>query len=231
AEDVIKPEDAEDDGIPLVMPEMAGRHGAVPKLIRARSLSEEAKQIAGQLKSFHFEGRAWRDMAVLYCAHFIGDEIVKGLQQGNIPFERLEKGSSRKYKAGEDSVKLMTMHASKGLEFPIVAIAGLGHMPYRPDQEADDARLLYVAMTRATESLVLTAVRPVCLSRSGRSGRRRREQRLMLYAVSGRGIHDDADQRQRHKRHGEDIQDESAGCDSPCVGTGTERLCGHEAGL
>ena len=157
AEDVIKPEDAEDDGIPLVMPEMAGRHGAVPKLIRARSLSEEAKQIAGQLKSFHFEGRAWRDMAVLYCAHFIGDEIVKGLQQGNIPFERLEKGSSRKYKAGEDSVKLMTMHASKGLEFPIVAIAGLGHMPYRPDQEADDARLLYVAMTRATESLVLTA--------------------------------------------------------------------------
>jgi len=157
AEDVIKPEDAEDDGIPLVMPEMAGRHGAVPKLIRARSLSEEAKQIAGQLKSFHFEGRVWRDMAVLYCAHFIGDEIVKGLQQANIPFERLEKGSSRKYKAGEDSVKLMTMHASKGLEFPIVAIAGLGHMPYRPDQEADDARLLYVAMTRATERLVLTA--------------------------------------------------------------------------
>ena len=49
------------------------------------------------------------------------------------------------------------MHASKGLEFPIVAISGLGHMPYRAEQEADDARLLYVAMTRATDRLVLTA--------------------------------------------------------------------------
>ena len=150
AEDVIRPEEAEEDGIPLVKPEMAGRRGTVPKLIRARSLSDEAKQIAAQVKSFNSDGQAWRDMAVLYCAHFIGDEVVKALQQASIPFERLEKGSSRKYKAGEDSVKVMTMHASKGLEFPIVAIAGLGHMPYRAEQEADDARLLYVAMTRAT---------------------------------------------------------------------------------
>ncbi len=157
AEDVIRPEEAEEDGIPLVKPEMAGRHGAAPKLIRARSLSEEAQHIAAQLKAFGLEGRAWRDMAVLYCAHFIGDEIVAALQQAYVPFERLEKGSSRKYKAAENSVKVMTMHASKGLEFPIVAIAGVGHMPYRAEQEADDARLLYVAMTRATERLVLTA--------------------------------------------------------------------------
>lgn len=157
AEDVIRPEDAEEDGIPLVKPEMAGRHGAAPKLIRARSLGDEAKQIAAQLKSFNADGQPWKDMAVLYCANFIGDEVAAALQQAKIPFERLEKGSSRKYKAGEDSVKLMTMHASKGLEFPVVAIAGLGHMPYRAEQEADDARLLYVAMTRATERLVLTA--------------------------------------------------------------------------
>lgn len=96
-------------------------------------------------------------MAVLYPANFIGDEIVKAFAAANIPHERLEKGASRKYKAHEDSVKVMTMHASKGLEFPIVAICGLGHMPYRADQEVDDARLLYVAMTRATERLVLTA--------------------------------------------------------------------------
>lgn len=96
---------------------------------------------------------------MLYCAHFIGDEVVKALQDAGIPYERLEKGGSRKYKIGEDTVKLMTMHASKGLEFPVVAIAGLGHMPYRLEQQADDARLLYVAMTRATERLVLTTSR------------------------------------------------------------------------
>lgn len=157
AEDVIKPEEAEDDGIPLVKPEMAGRHGAVPKLIRARSWADEGRQIAIQLRALNSEGKLWKEMAVLFYSNRIGDEVVAALQQANIPFERLEKGNSRKYKAGEDSVKVMTMHASKGLEFPVVAIAGLGHMPYRAEQEAEDARLLYVAMTRATERLVLTA--------------------------------------------------------------------------
>jgi superfamily I DNA/RNA helicase len=49
------------------------------------------------------------------------------------------------------------LHSSKGLEFPIVAIAGLGFMPYKEEEAADDARLLYVAMTRATEHLLMTA--------------------------------------------------------------------------
>jgi Superfamily I DNA and RNA helicases len=157
AEGVIRPEDAGDDGIPVVKPEMAGRHGPRPKLIRAHSIADEARQIAAQLKSFKAQGRSWRDMAVLYHANFIGDEIAAGLRQAGIPFERLEKGSSRKYKVNDDSVKLMTMYQSKGLEFPVVAIAGLGHLAYRPEQEEEDARLLYVAMTRATEALVLTA--------------------------------------------------------------------------
>jgi superfamily I DNA/RNA helicase len=158
AADVLQPEDSGEDGVPLVKPEMAGRHGSAPRLIRADSLRGEADVIAKQLQEVHDAGTPWKDMAVLYHAHFIGDEIVTAFQQAQIPFERLEKGgASRKYNAGQDSVKVMTMHASKGLEFPVVAIAGLGHMAHRSEQESDDARLLYVAMTRATEKLFLTA--------------------------------------------------------------------------
>lgn len=160
AEDVLQPEDRDEDDIPLVKPEMAGRHGAVPKLLRADSVHGEAEEIGRELQSAHDSGTPWKDMAVLFPAHFVGDEVATVFQKAKIPYERLEKNSaSRKYKAAEDSVKIMTMHASKGLEFPIVAISGLGFMPYRPDQAADDARLLYVAMTRATESLVMTASR------------------------------------------------------------------------
>lgn len=54
------------------------------------------------------------------------------------------------------SLKLMTMHTSKGLEFPVVFIPGLGYLPNPHGEVADDARLLYVAMTRAIEMLVLT---------------------------------------------------------------------------
>jgi superfamily I DNA/RNA helicase len=50
----------------------------------------------------------------------------------------------------------MTMHASKGLEFPVVALPGVGNMPEAGESEADEARLFYVAATRATETLYIT---------------------------------------------------------------------------
>ena len=60
-------------------------------------------------------------------------------------------------------VWLMTMHAAKGLEFPVVVIAGLeeGLFPHSraSDEEADldeERRLCYVAMTRAQSRLVLS---------------------------------------------------------------------------
>jgi len=64
-----------------------------------------------------------------------------------------------------DRVSLLTMHAAKGLEFSVVFVAGVeeGLMPFSfPDaaedaaQEAEEARLLYVAMTRAGDRLVLS---------------------------------------------------------------------------
>ena len=161
AKDVIEPEQAEDDGVPLVKPETAGRHGPAPKLIRALSLKHEAHLLAKELRALQTTTRVpWRDMAVLYPASFIGEEVVAALRAANIPFEWLQSSvTARTYNAAEDSVKVMTMHSSKGLEFPAVAIAGMGHLPYRRNQEADDARLVYVAMTRATERLVITASR------------------------------------------------------------------------
>ena len=50
----------------------------------------------------------------------------------------------------------MTIHSSKGLEFPMVIIAGLGFMPVKNLDVMSEAKLLYVAMTRSTEKLLLT---------------------------------------------------------------------------
>jgi superfamily I DNA/RNA helicase len=62
-----------------------------------------------------------------------------------------------------EKVSLMTMHAAKGLEFPVVFIAGCekGYIPFErgEDKETDineERRLFYVAMTRAKERLYLT---------------------------------------------------------------------------
>ncbi len=62
-----------------------------------------------------------------------------------------------------EKVSLMTMHAAKGLEFPVVFLAGCeqGFMPFerndrKPTDVAEERRLFYVAMTRAMERLYLT---------------------------------------------------------------------------
>lgn len=54
-----------------------------------------------------------------------------------------------------DTVKFLTMHSCKGLEFPLVAIPGAGLMGADEKRKEEDARLLYVAMTRATRELIV----------------------------------------------------------------------------
>ena len=60
------------------------------------------------------------------------------------------------------AVRLMTLHASKGLEFPVVFLAGVrqGMLPMetphgRPTDREEERRLMYVGMTRAKDELIL----------------------------------------------------------------------------
>ena len=47
------------------------------------------------------------------------------------------------------------MMVSNGLEFPVVALPGVGHMPAPGEDEKEAARVFYVAATRATQRLVM----------------------------------------------------------------------------
>lgn len=72
---------------------------------------------------------------------------------------------SKKKNKEDKGVKLMTMHASKGLEFDTVYLPGLceGSIPNRksvmPGQIEEERRMLYVGMTRARKKLYLSYVK------------------------------------------------------------------------
>ena len=66
----------------------------------------------------------------------------------------------------DNAVSLMTIHSSKGLEFPVVFIAGIedGLMPHfhavkDTDELEEERRLFYVGITRAQDMLVMSCAR------------------------------------------------------------------------
>jgi DNA helicase-2/ATP-dependent DNA helicase PcrA len=78
----------------------------------------------------------------------------------------------------DDCVTMMTIHAAKGLEFPMVYVVGLeeGVFPgssaqFEEEELEEERRLCYVAMTRAKERLTLTHARQRMLY--GRTGSNR----------------------------------------------------------
>lgn len=78
-----------------------------------------------------------------------------------IPIEWVNANNdSRNYNPVEESIKLITMHSSKGLEFPVVCVPGVGYMPNENQELTEEARLMYVAMTRAIDQLIITCHRP-----------------------------------------------------------------------
>lgn len=73
----------------------------------------------------------------------------------------LARSGGRDY--APEAVSLMTLHGAKGLEFPVVLIAGLKeglipfHAPGLSSDPEEEKRLLYVGMTRAEDQLILVS--------------------------------------------------------------------------
>jgi DNA helicase-2/ATP-dependent DNA helicase PcrA len=129
-----------------------------------------------------FERTGYRDMLV--AEGFEGEtkiEYVNELISGAVEYERRAEEAGEeptlfgfleeislvsavdKYDETADAVVLMTVHSAKGLEFPVVFIAGMEDGIFPSEQNltekeelAEERRLAYVAITRAKERLYIT---------------------------------------------------------------------------
>ena len=97
---------------------------------------------------------------------------------------------------GPAAVEVITFHAAKGLEWPVVVVAGCetGLVPHlsatTAEAKAEEARLLYVAMTRAEQELIVTWATSRTTA-AGVTSQRRRSS--LLARVGSRGAGDDSD--------------------------------------
>ena len=93
---------------------------------------------------------------------FVAEEDERSPQQQFLDRAALDAGDAQADEH-EDSVQLMTLHSAKGLEFPLVFLAGMEEnlFPHRmsieePGRLEEERRLCYVGITRAMEKLIIT---------------------------------------------------------------------------
>jgi hypothetical protein len=143
------------DDVPLVLPHSAGRSGPWPVLRRFENGLQEARFVAGAVQDLLVQGRSPADIAVVARGWRPLEGVKSALDKLGIP-ARLTRE-----RGGQDQpeVKLTTLHSSKGLEFPVVFLVGLDMLETGADVFAEEIRLLYVGMTRATDLLYLSAAR------------------------------------------------------------------------
>ena len=158
AKDYLQEKSADEDSFPLIKPEVGGNSGQKPVLKVLPSKPQELNFICACLQKWHKDGVPWSQMAVIYCEYSYGAELHRLLNRVGVPNVWLASSvAKRKYDPRLDQVLLITRQSSKGLEFPRVIVSGVGSLKDEPESTPEEARLLYVAMTRAQEALLLTA--------------------------------------------------------------------------
>ena len=141
-----------------------------PKYCVAQNPLDEARAVADEIEKLRNNGEALNDMAIIYRSSSMSKAIQDELTARKIPFagKSKVKSSSETSRKPRDRVKMMTIHASKGMEFKTVFIVGAqeGSIPSSRSMNLDEEkRLLYVAITRAKEHLFISYP---CLSENNR---------------------------------------------------------------
>jgi hypothetical protein len=157
-----------DDGVLTlpVDPEKAVRNDAVPWIIKLDDAASECHYAAALIETWlrggiEFHGRRRvkpSDIAVLYPRRR-PDAAVQALCERLASFTKaiLPAGEHPTGNLGDEAVRILPMHSSRGLQFPIVLLLWADLLPSGFKGRNDDIErgLLYVAMTRAEEMLVV----------------------------------------------------------------------------
>jgi superfamily I DNA/RNA helicase len=140
--------------------------GAAPELRRFDTADDEGKFLADAVKELLKHKQAEEICLVARTGKLLEERYQPLFKAAKVPSVVLEK----KNDPGEPGIRLATMHRVKGLEFPVMILAGVnaGVVPLRvasaegdptaqDEHEERERSLLFVAATRARDHLIVTA--------------------------------------------------------------------------
>ena len=147
----------EDDFAAPTAPDYAKRRGVRPRLVKCASPEDEATLIAEQAMARIAEGVSPGQICVIGASPMIRERVQAALERQAVGWVELRDDVQFE----SDRIKVSTIESAKGHEFATVFVAGLveGTLPHAntPDDELPrEAARLYVAMTRARETLWLS---------------------------------------------------------------------------
>lgn len=153
-----------------VDPAHAMRKGPRPMLYKCKSHTDECRKILYVVKRL-LEGKAiLNDKPLTILPHEIGilyhgvmkhekdlfNEFVAALSKIS-PVTWLNQFTDSRTKIFEQSLKVQTVHSSKGLQYRVIILMWADmFQPHTPDEHDMEQRLLYVALTRASDLLIVT---------------------------------------------------------------------------
>ncbi len=145
-----------------VSPALLDRQGEYPVIRSFSSDAEEADHVFREISRLLDNGYSYKDIAIIARMRKQLDSVKACLDKRGLPSVIV---TSDKESFIQDSIRLLSMHAIKGLEFPVVFIVGLneGVIPFEPSMynnqdylETNERKLFYVGMTRAIDKLYLS---------------------------------------------------------------------------
>ncbi len=147
--------DAAARGLTIDPPRSAVGPGRPPGAWSAPDADAEAAGIVGLVEDARARGLELSDVVVLARTRALVADLGRRLSARGL-------ATAKTPEPGSPAVLVTTIHAAKGLEWPVVVVAGADadHLPHpsarTPDAVAEERRLLYVALTRASESVHIT---------------------------------------------------------------------------
>ena len=152
--------DTEDTGERTLFPLSTERHGNRPILITDMSQSEQIAFVLDEIDDLLDEHLcSLADIAVLYTerswAKRFADAFTHRFSENRLFWIAETTHSKDRVDVTSPTVKLSTIQSVKGLEFRVVFLIGLDHLPLPERDPEAERKLAYVGLTRAQDLLYL----------------------------------------------------------------------------